>query len=174
MWSIPHNFFARKNRMDAQMIKGNINELKGHIKQMWGKLTDDDLAEFEGGVEGLVGTVQKTYGISRERAQLEFDNFKRNNSQYFRDDRGAFNQENTMASTQYGGQMDSNKMKSKVQHIIEEDIVEPAQQYLTKAREFGSRAVDRGTDIVKENPGYSILGAAAVGFLAGAYLSRRR
>ena len=79
-----------------------------------------------------------------------------------------------MASTQYGGQMESNKMKTRVQHLIDEDIVEPAQEYLTKAREFGSRAVEKGADIVKENPGYTILGAAAVGFLAGAYFSRRR
>ena len=79
-----------------------------------------------------------------------------------------------MASTQYGGQMDTNKLKNRAQHILEEDIVEPAQKYLSKAREFGSRAVEKGSDMVKENPGYTILGAAAVGFLAGAYFSRRR
>jgi ElaB/YqjD/DUF883 family membrane-anchored ribosome-binding protein len=78
-----------------------------------------------------------------------------------------------MASTQYG-QMDPNKMKVRVQHMIDEDLVEPAQEYLQKAREFGSKAVEKGTDIVRENPGYTILGAAAVGFLAGAYFSRRR
>jgi ElaB/YqjD/DUF883 family membrane-anchored ribosome-binding protein len=70
--------------------------------------------------------------------------------------------------------MDTNKLKNRAQHILEEDIVEPAQQYLSKAREFGSRAVEKGSDLVKENPGYTILGAAAVGFLAGAYFSRRR
>ena len=79
-----------------------------------------------------------------------------------------------MANTQYGGQMEQNKMRARAQHIIEEDIVEPAQQYLTKARELGAKAVERGSEIVKENPGYTILGAAAVGFLAGAYFSRRK
>lgn len=160
--------------MDTQIIKGNINELKGQIKQTWGKLTDDDLLRLEGGGEELVGKVQKVYGYTKERAQQEFDKFKSNNPQYFRDNRETNNQENTMASTQYGGQMDSSKMKNRAQHMIDEDIVEPAQQYLTKAREFGSKAVERGSDLVKENPGYTILGAAAVGFLAGAYFSRRR
>lgn len=78
-----------------------------------------------------------------------------------------------MASTQYGG-MEMNKMKNKVQHLVEDDIVEPAQHYLTKAREMGSKAVEKGSEIVKENPGYTILGAAAVGFLAGAFFCRRR
>jgi uncharacterized protein YjbJ (UPF0337 family)/ElaB/YqjD/DUF883 family membrane-anchored ribosome-binding protein len=160
--------------MDTQIAKGNINELKGQIKQMWGKLTDDDLTRLEGSGEELVGKVQKAYGYTKERAQLEFDKFKSNNTQFFRDNRESNNQENTMASTQYGGQMDANKMKNRAQHILEEDIVEPAQEYLSKAREFGSRAVERGSDLVKENPGYTILGAAAVGFLAGAYFSRRR
>ncbi|MBC7538723.1 MAG: CsbD family protein [Bacteriovorax sp.] len=160
--------------MDTQIGKGNINELKGQIKQMWGKLTDDDLTRLEGGGEEIVGKVQKAYGYTKERAQLEFDKFKSNNSQFFRDNRESNNKENTMASTQYDGQMDVNKMKNRAQHILEEDIVEPAQEYLSKAREFGSKAVEKGSDLVKENPGYTILGAAAVGFLAGAYFSRRR
>jgi uncharacterized protein YjbJ (UPF0337 family) len=160
--------------METQTVKGNINELKGQIKQMWGKLTDDDLTRFEGKADELKGIVQKTYGFTKERAELEFEKFKKNNSQFFRDTRETHNQENTMASTQYGGQMDTNKLKNRAQHILEEDIVEPAQQYLSKAREFGSRAVEKGSDLVKENPGYTILGAAAVGFLAGAYFSRRR
>lgn len=160
--------------MDTQIAKGNMNELKGQIKQMWGKLTDDDLTRLEGGGEEIVGKVQKAYGYTKERAQLEFDKFKSNNPQYFRDNRETDNQENKMASTQYGGQMDTNKIKNRAQHMLEEDIVEPAQQYLNKAREYGTKAVERGSDIVKENPGYSIIGAAAVGFLAGAYFSRRR
>lgn len=78
-----------------------------------------------------------------------------------------------MTPTEYGGQMESSRLKNRAQHLIEEDIIEPAQKYLSKARDFGSRAVEKGSDIVKENPGYSILGAAAIGFLAGAYFSRR-
>ena len=79
-----------------------------------------------------------------------------------------------MTSTQYGGQLDSNKLKNKAQHLLEEDIIEPAQKYIAKARDMGSMVVEKGSNIVKENPGYTILGAAAVGFLAGAYFSRRK
>lgn len=79
-----------------------------------------------------------------------------------------------MTSTQYNGQVDSNKIRNRVQHMIEEDFIEPAHEYMSKARDLGSRAVQKGSNIVKENPGYSILGAAAVGFLAAAYLFRRK
>lgn len=160
--------------MDTQIAKGNINELKGQIKQTWGKLTDDDLARLEGGGDKLEGMIQKAYGYTKERAQQEFDKFKNTNPQYFRDNRETNNQENPMASTQYSGQMDTNKMKNRAQQMIDEDFVEPAQQYLTKAREMGSKAVEKGSYLVKENPGYTILGAAAVGFIAGTYFSRRR
>lgn len=79
-----------------------------------------------------------------------------------------------MTSTQYGGQMDTDKIKSRAQHLIDEDIIEPTQKYLEKAKNFSEKAMDKGADIVKQNPGYSMLGAAAIGFLAGAYFVRRR
>jgi ElaB/YqjD/DUF883 family membrane-anchored ribosome-binding protein len=59
-------------------------------------------------------------------------------------------------------------------HSLGEQIYEDAHEYATKAREIGQKAINKGTAIVKENPGYSILGAAAIGFLAGAYIARRK
>ena len=92
----------------------------------------------------------------------------------FRDNRETITKENYMVNTQYDGQGDINNLKSKAAHMIEEDIIMPAQEYMSKAREISSKAVKQGSAIVRENPGYSILGAAAVGFLVGAYISRRR
>ncbi len=161
--------------MDTQIAKGNLNELKGELKKTWGKLTDDDLTYLEGGTDQIVGKVQKAYGYTKDRAQQEFDSFRRSHANLFRDDRGYNNQENRMPSTnQFSGQIDTNKLKNRASHMIDEDVMEPAQEYLARAREFGVRAMDRGTEIVKENPGYTIIGAAAVGFLLGAYVARRR
>ena len=77
-------------------------------------------------------------------------------------------------SSSFGNQIDTQNIKNKAQHMLNEDIVEPAQEYFQRAREMGSRAMDRGTSIARENPGYTVLGAAAVGFLLGAYVARRR
>lgn len=162
--------------MDSLQIKGDLNQVRGQIKQAWGKLTDDDLMRLDGGSDELIGKVQKAYGYTRERAMQEFDKFKRDNPNVFRDNRETTNQETRMAGSQYGVQdhMDANRIKSRASHLIEDDLIEPAQQYLKRAREYGTQAVDRGTELVKENPGYSMLGAAAVGFLFGAYFARRR
>lgn len=132
--------------MDTQIIKGNINELKGQIKRTWGKLTDDDISQLQGSGEEIIGKVQKAYGYSKDKAEEEFEKFKKENPNLFykNDESSPYHNE------------------------------EPVQQYISKARNLGSRLTERGTEIVKENPGYTILGALAVGFLAGAYFTRRR
>jgi ElaB/YqjD/DUF883 family membrane-anchored ribosome-binding protein len=136
------------------------------IDQTWIGIDGVDLEKIQIEVEMRLATENK-----------QDENIENNNddqSKSFRDECENENKENGMTSTQFNGQMDPNKMKTKVQHLIEDDIVEPAQQYLSKARDFSSRALDRGTDVVKENPGYSMLGAAAIGFLAGAYIARKK
>lgn len=75
---------------------------------------------------------------------------------------------------QYTEGMEKSKFRSRAGHLIEEDVLEPAQHLMERARQISSKAVDRSADIVRENPGYSVLGAAAVGFILGAYVSRRR
>lgn len=152
----------------------HVYDLRAHIKKTWGKLTDEELSLIENNSAELVGKVQRAYGYTREKAQQEFESFKNNYPNLFRDYREKYNQETPMASTQYSGQIDANRLKSRASHMIEEDIIEPTQHYIKKAREYGSNAMERGTELVRENPGYTILGAAAVGFLCGAYFARRR
>jgi uncharacterized protein YjbJ (UPF0337 family) len=50
-------------------IKGDWNILKGHLKQKWGKLTDDDLAYVDGKQEELLGRIQKRTGETREAVE---------------------------------------------------------------------------------------------------------
>ena len=159
--------------MTTEIKNQEIEDLNWQIKQTWGKLTDEDLELFEMSDVELIKIIQKIYGHSETQAQEEINNFKLKQNQYFRDGRETITKENTMASSQYGGQMEPN-IKTRAQHLIEEDIIEPAQKYMTKARELGAKAVDKSAEVVRENPGYSMLGAAAVGFLAGAYFSRRK
>ncbi len=163
--------------MNTEIVKGSIKELKGDLKQTWSKLTDDDIAYLDGGVDQIIGKVQKAYGFTKERAAEEFEKFRSQHSDYFRDERDFINntKEKTMAMASHlNGQYDTNKIKSKASHMIEDDIVEPTREYLARARDLSTQVVDRTTGLVKENPGYAVLGAAAVGFLAGAYFFRRR
>jgi uncharacterized protein YjbJ (UPF0337 family) len=63
--------------MNQDTIKGQWQQLKGKVKQQWGKLTDDDLAKIEGHRDQLVGIVQERYGIAREEAQRQVDSFNK-------------------------------------------------------------------------------------------------
>jgi uncharacterized protein YjbJ (UPF0337 family)/ElaB/YqjD/DUF883 family membrane-anchored ribosome-binding protein len=169
----------RRIKMNTSIAEGSMKDLKGSLKQTWGKLTDDDLRSMDGGVDSIIGKVQKAYGFTKERATEEFERFQKSNSQYFRDNRDSNNsKEKTMATaSQLNGQYDVNKIKNKasdMSNMIGEDIIEPGKEYLDRAREMSAQVVDRTTGLVKENPGYAILGATAVGFLAGAYFFRRK
>jgi uncharacterized protein YjbJ (UPF0337 family) len=61
--------------MDKDIIQGNWKELKGKIRQQWGKLTDDDVATMQGSYEELSGKLQKTYGYQKDDAKKEIDDF---------------------------------------------------------------------------------------------------
>ncbi len=52
--------------VNQQVLTGNWNEIKGKIRSRWGQLTDDDLGQFRGEVDHLVGTIQRKSGEGRE------------------------------------------------------------------------------------------------------------
>src|SRR5665811_983625 len=58
--------------MNEDILKGKWLEIKGRVKEKWGKLTDNDLGETEGKSEKLLGLLQNRYGYIREKAELEY------------------------------------------------------------------------------------------------------
>ncbi len=66
--------------MNQAMLKGKWNELKGNVKEQWGKLTDDDLTRAEGNYNQLVGAIQQRYGYEKERAEREVNEWMNNYS----------------------------------------------------------------------------------------------
>lgn len=61
--------------MKNNVLEGKWNEIKGQVKQKWGKLTDNDLLEIKGNVQKLSGKLQKQYGYQENEAKREIDNF---------------------------------------------------------------------------------------------------
>ena len=59
--------------MNSDQLKGKWKQMKGSVKQRWGKLTDDDLDVIDGQQDQLIGTIQERYGIAREAAQKQVD-----------------------------------------------------------------------------------------------------
>jgi uncharacterized protein YjbJ (UPF0337 family) len=67
--------------MNSDTLKGKWKEVKGTAKERWGRLTDDDLEVIDGQLDQLVGKVQQRYGIARDAAQKQVDEWNSTRSQ---------------------------------------------------------------------------------------------
>lgn len=61
--------------INQQTLQGNWNEIKGRLRSKWGELTEDDVMNFNGNVDQLVGTIQKKTGVAREHVEQFFEQF---------------------------------------------------------------------------------------------------
>lgn len=59
--------------MNWDTIKGNWKQFTGQIREKWGKLTDNDVEEAAGERQQLVGKIQERYGVTKEEAQRQVD-----------------------------------------------------------------------------------------------------
>jgi uncharacterized protein YjbJ (UPF0337 family) len=66
--------------MDSNVAKGQFKQLKGKIKQQWGKLTDDEIDQMEGHADILAGKLQERYGLNREEAERQARDFQTQNN----------------------------------------------------------------------------------------------
>jgi uncharacterized protein YjbJ (UPF0337 family) len=57
--------------MNWNVIEGNWKQFKGHVREEWGKLTDDYLEIAAGRREQLAGRFQVTYGLAEDQAELQ-------------------------------------------------------------------------------------------------------
>ena len=57
--------------MNTDQMSGKWKQMKGAVKQQWGKLTDDSLTQINGQRDQLVGKIQEAYGINRDEADRQ-------------------------------------------------------------------------------------------------------
>jgi uncharacterized protein YjbJ (UPF0337 family) len=61
--------------MNWDTIEGKWKQSSGAVKEKWGKLTDDDLTVIAGKKEQLVGKIQERYGIAKDAAEKQVNEF---------------------------------------------------------------------------------------------------
>ena len=66
--------------MNKDQAAGQWKQLKGKVKEQWGKLTDDDLRQLEGHSEELAGKIQERYGLARDEAERQAKEFRSRNN----------------------------------------------------------------------------------------------
>jgi len=67
--------------VNKDVLYGKWKQMKGKVKQQWGKLTDDQLNQINGSYEELAGLIQENYGYTVEKSRQELDNFLQRQNQ---------------------------------------------------------------------------------------------
>jgi len=68
---------TKEYAMNKDTVQGNWKQLKGKVKEQWGKLTDDDFDVIAGKRDQLLGRIQERHGISRDEAEKQVSEWER-------------------------------------------------------------------------------------------------
>lgn len=63
--------------MNRDQIQGEWKQVKGYVKEQWGKLTDDDVTRIEGNFDQLAGKIQERYGVERAEAERQINEWRK-------------------------------------------------------------------------------------------------
>ena len=63
--------------MNWDRIEGNWTQFKGQVQTRWGKLTNDHLDVVNGERKALAGRIQESYGISKDEADQQINDWTR-------------------------------------------------------------------------------------------------
>ena len=72
--------------MNSDRIRGQWKQVKGKIKEQWGRLTDDDLDVIAGKRDQLLGRIQKRHGVAKDEAERQVRQFEDRNPDVRLDD----------------------------------------------------------------------------------------
>jgi uncharacterized protein YjbJ (UPF0337 family) len=128
--------------VNAQVLQGQWNQVRGELKKKWGQLTDDDLRFNNGNIDQLVGKIQQRTGEAREAIE-----------QFL----GEATSQGASAVAQAAGQV------GQYARYAGDQVREG---YNRISDQFG-RGYDYSQEMIRENPGRSIATAFGVGVLLG-------
>ena len=137
--------------MDWTRVEGNWKQMKGGVKERWGKLTDDDLTSIAGRRDQLEGMIQERYGYAKERARREIEDWYRS-------------MESNLAEQLESLRSEIQNLSSTVERIAKEQI--------PRVRSRATEALNDVEEAVKRNPLAVVAIALSLGLLISV-LTRR-
>ena len=138
---------------DWTRVEGNWKQMRGRVKERWGKLTDDDLTAIAGRPDQLEGMIQDRYGYARERARREIEDWYR------------------LMESNLSEQIEL--LRSGIRSLASTvDRIAKGQMPYARARTIGAITINEAEEAVKRNP-LSALGIAlGLGFLIDVFTRR--
>jgi len=128
--------------VNAQVLQGQWNQIRGELKKRWAQLTDDDLRFNNGNIDQLVGKIQQRTGEAREAIEQFLSEAASQGASAVSQAAGQFGQYARYAGDQV------------------------REGYNRISDQFG-RGYEYSQDMVRENPGRAIATAFGVGVLLG-------
>ena len=128
--------------VNAQVLQGQWNQIRGELKKKWGQLTEDDLRFTNGNIDQLIGRIQHKTGEARDAIEKFLDEATAQGASMM-----------TQATEQAG----------KYAQYASEQVREG---YNRLSDQF-NRGYDVSQDMIRENPGRSIALAFGAGILLG-------
>jgi uncharacterized protein YjbJ (UPF0337 family) len=61
--------------MNMDQFEGKWEQIKGQVKEKWGKLTSDDMTTIRGKKDQMLGKLRERYGHTKEQAERELSGF---------------------------------------------------------------------------------------------------
>jgi uncharacterized protein YjbJ (UPF0337 family) len=128
--------------VNAQVLQGQWNQVRGELKKKWGQLTEDDLRFTNGNIDQLIGRIQSKTGEAREAIERFLSEV-----------------------TSQGASMVSQAAEHVGQYARYAGD-QMREGYNRISDQFG-RSYEYSQDVIRENPGRSIATAFGVGVLLG-------
>jgi uncharacterized protein YjbJ (UPF0337 family) len=75
VFSPPNTEDTGGDAMNWQQIEGKWDQMKGKVREKWGKFTDSDLEMIAGKKDQMVGRLKERYGLEKEAAERELDSW---------------------------------------------------------------------------------------------------
>jgi uncharacterized protein YjbJ (UPF0337 family) len=69
--------------MNWDRVEGNWKQIKGSVRERWGRLTDDELDVIAGKRDRLAGKLQETYGITKDEVEEQLGAFEKRHPDWF-------------------------------------------------------------------------------------------
>lgn len=127
--------------MNAQVIRGQWQQIRGKVKEKWGQLSDDDLAMMGGNVDQVIGRITQKTGEARTAVEEFLDDLVADDS--------------TLS-----------KAKDTAMEYAQ-SAARATQEGIDQARQYASDGYRRAEQMVQDRPASSMAVVFGVGFLSG-------